>query len=77
MGYYHRMATPFCNDCFTDIAGGIEIEMWTVANQDLCPIGLRQASVFARSELKIAVCAKMNEGIGIKSFLHIKIWRDI
>ena len=77
MSDYDGMAAPFGYYCFTYISGSIEIEMRTVAYQYFGPVCLRKSGIFPRSKLKISVSAEMDERVGIKLSLHIKIGRDI
>ena len=67
------IAATLGNDPLANIVDGIEIKVWHVAHQSICPIVVGKRHLLAWYEFEVAVCTKVNHSIGSESVTYPKI----
>ncbi len=75
--YDSGVASAFCHHGFSDVRGGVDIEMWHVAYESVGPIVASERHLLARSELKGAVCAEVNKSVSLETIFCPKVCGDI
>ena len=64
MGLEGGIGAAFCNDTFTDVAYGLDVEVGSGTNQYVCPVVVAECNLLSWCKLQAAVGAEVNQYIG-------------
>ena len=73
VGQQYSVCTTLGDDTLSHIPGGVEIEVRCTANEGVTPVGIPHGDIPSGGVFQVPMSAEMNEGIGLKPFLHIEI----